>query len=804
MHKGYRILKTITDLISIQYVFGFLFYLAATPSLLQAQEATKGVVDLSKFNFYGPDVIPLSGEWEFYWNELQNPASVHQKTEKKYAAFPKLWNDINGESFGYATYRLKVILPEDAPELALRIEDFYTSFRLFCNGNIIAENGRVAKYKDQYVPRFEPLVAHVGKGEKTLDLVLQVTNFYHYKGGTNQEIKLGSKKIIEKQFLLNNGYVYILGGSVLIYGLFFMSLSFFNSSDKATFFFGAFSFLSSYYVLGRNPYKILVFFPDLPWEFITRAEHFSFFFGTFIFGFYIHCLYPKETPLPFLKFNILFTGFFSLSSIFLPIWFFTKLNNFFLYYLIVFIFFTTYIFFRAIMQKRIGAVFAFASNSILFLTLIHIILVYFQVLPKNDVIYFSGLYLSFFAMTLLIAYRFANILDAARMKAENAALAKSQFLSNMSHEIRTPLNSVIGLSELLYESKSETEKKEFSKSIRKSGETLLAIINDILDYSKIEANELVIRESPVNLKEFVNDVINANKPMSIEKAVSLEYQIENDVPLFILTDSIRLSQILNNLINNALKFTNHGSIRVLVSKNTERHVKGNILFQVIDTGIGIPEDKLHLLFQRFSQIQTHPNRKFGGTGLGLAISKLLAEALGGQIRVASVYGEGSTFSFTIDAQKTKETPVVEPGTVSHESIEKIEYIHHFSELKVLLAEDNKVNQMVAVKVLKRLGFTDIEIAEDGSQAVDLYNLNSYHLIFMDMEMPILNGLDATKFIRSNPKNDFKPIIIAMTANATLEDEKRCIEAGMNAFIYKPITIQRVYEIILSYFPYSIV
>lgn len=804
MFQGFTIPKTGFRFTKHPLIWGIVLFLSTSVFSQQPPQAVKGVMDLSEFDFFGDEVVTLSGEWEFYWKELLSPSLIYAKETKHYETFPKLWNDINGESFGYATYRLEIILPESIPDLALRIEDFYSSYRLYCNGKIIAENGRVNRNEDQYIPRFEPLTVEIKSDSRTLDLVLQVANFKHYKGGTNQEIHFGSEKNIEQQFLLNNGFVYILGGSALICGLFFMSLSFFNSSDKATFFFGAFAFFSSYYVLGRNPYKILVFFPDLPWEFITRAEHFSFFFGTFLFSFYIRCMFAREYNRWIFRLNIFISGFFSLSALFLPIWFFTQLNPYFLYYILFFILYTTYVFVVAVINKRQGAFFALVSNSILFFTLAHIILVYFQILPKNDVIYFLGLYLSFFAMTLLIAYRFAHILDVARKKAENAALAKSQFLSNMSHEIRTPLNSVIGLSELLYESKSEIEKKEFSKSIKKSGETLLAIINDILDYSKIEASELVIRESPVNLKEFVSDVINVNKHLSLEKAISLEYKIEEDVPLFVLTDSIRLSQILNNLINNALKFTNQGSIQVLVSKNTERNVKGNILFQVIDTGIGIPEDRLHLLFQRFSQIQTHPNRKFGGTGLGLAISKLLTEALGGQIQIASAYGKGSTFSFTIDAKKIKEPPLVDSGITSHQGIEKIEYTHHFSELKVLLAEDNKVNQMVAVKVLKRLGFTDIEIAEDGSQAVDLYNVNSYHLIFMDMEMPILNGLDATKFIRSNPKNDLQPIIIAMTANATFEDEKRCIEAGMNAFIYKPITIQRVYEIILSYFPYSIV
>jgi len=797
-----RILKNLCNrLISIQTFFGYLFCFLLSLSFLHAQEAKKGVVDLSDFNFFGSEVIPLNGEWEFYWDELIYPTTINPKTQKIYAYFPKLWKDINGESFGYATYRLIIILPDNVPDLGLRIEDFYTSYRLFCNGINIAENGRVAKYENQYVPRFEPQTVHIGKGSKTLDLVLQVANFNHYKGGANHEIILGSKKNIDQQFLLNNGFVYILGGSALICGLFFMSLSFFNSSDKATFFFGAFSLLTSYYMLGRNPYKILVFFPDLPWEFVTRAEHFSFYFGTFLFSFYIRCLFAREYNRWIFRLNIFISGFYSLSALFLPIWFFTLLNPYFLYYVLFFILYTTYVFIVAVFNKRQGALFALVSNSILFLTLVHIILVYFQILPKNDLIYFLGLYFSFFSMTLLIAYRFAHILDLARKKAENAALAKSQFLSNMSHEIRTPLNSVIGLSELLYDSKSETEKKEFSKSIKKSGETLLAIINDILDYSKIEANELVIRKSPVNLKESVHDIINANKPLSLEKSISLEYEIDNNVPPFVLTDAIRLSQILNNLINNALKFTNYGSIRVLVSKNTDRNIKGNILFQVVDTGIGIPEDKLYLLFQRFSQVQSLANRRYSGTGLGLAISKLLAEALGGQIQVSSVYEKGTTFSFTINAPKTAEMQVESIAT--SQSNFEIDYTNHFSELKVLLAEDNKINQMVAVKVLKRLGFTHIEIAEDGSQAADLYNNNFYDLIFMDMEMPILNGLDATKFIRSNPKKNGEPIIIAMTANATIEDEKKCIDAGMNAFIFKPITIQRVYEIIITYFPYSL-
>lgn len=800
MFQGFTIPKTEFRFTKHPLIWGIVLFLSTSVFSQQPPQAVKGVMDLSEFDFFGDEVVSLSGEWEFYWKELLSPSLIYAKETKHYETFPKLWNDINGENFGYATYRLEIILPESIPDLALRIEDFYSSYRLYCNGKIIAENGRVNRNEDQYIPRFEPLTVEIKSDSRTLDLVLQVANFKHYKGGTNQEIHFGSEKNIEQQFLLNNGFVYILGGSALICGLFFMSLSFFNSSDKATFFFGAFAFFSSYYVLGRNPYKILVFFPDLPWEFITRAEHFSFFFGTFLFSFYIRCMFAREYNRWIFRLNIFISGFFSLAALFLPIWFFTQLNPYFLYYILFFILYTTYVFVVAVINKRQGALFALVSNSILFLTLVHIILVYFQILPKNDLIYFLGLYLSFFCMTLLIAYRFAHILDVARKKAENAALAKSQFLSNMSHEIRTPLNSVIGLSELLYESKSETERKEFSKSIKKSGETLLAIINDILDYSKIEAHELVIRESTINLRDFINDVINTNKSISIEKSIHLNYEIANDVPKFILTDPIRLSQILNNLINNALKFTHQGSIHLHVSINSDKTMKGNLSFDITDTGIGIPEDKLQLLFLRFSQIQSVSGRKFGGTGLGLAISKLLAEALGGQIKVSSVFGQGSVFTFTIEAKETKEAPF-EQLVNSTEYMESKEYAHHFSELKVLLAEDNKINQMVAVKILKRLGFTDIEVADDGSQAVDLYNTNTYNLIFMDMEMPILNGLDATKFIRGNPKS-IKPVIIAMTANVTHEDEKRCIDAGMNAFIYKPITIQRVYEIILSYFPYS--
>lgn len=778
-------------------IFAFLVLSFFSFQGIEAQEQ-EAVLDLSKADLFATSGLSLETGWEFYYNQLLEPNAYFSPLKSEIVPFSSLWKDLGKSNIGYATYRLKVILPDEYPLLSLYIPDFYTSYKLFANGIPIAENGTVAKTKAEYVPMYDPKVVYLSNlnGEKELELVLQVANFLHYRGGISRPIFIGSAHEMQHHMDLSNGLILILAGAAFVCGLFFISLFFFNNVDSSSVYYGIFCLLCALYILVRGEYLLLNFFPELPWQIVTRLEHFTFFTATIFFLMFVKCLFGKEFNSKVLKVSLGISIFFSIISIFTPVYFYTLLTPGFLIFLMVMMVYVFYVFSLAIKRERMGAFFALVSVSLLFLSVGYITLYHFNLVPAIPSLYFIGLFGSFISMTLLISYRFADSLTQARKKAELASEAKSQFLSNMSHEIRTPLNSVIALSDLLLKSKSEEERKEFLISIKKSGETLLSIINDILDYSKIETNELIIRNERFNLRSLVKDIYNINRPICEEKEIYLKLFIDENTPEFIMSDPTRLQQILNNLIGNAIKFTRKGGIELKVEVNTDYNLSGNLKFSITDTGMGIPEDKMDLLFQRFSQVENREAKKLSGTGLGLAISKLLSEAMGGEISVNSEWGKGSTFWFTIDALVLTETEI----TQTKDRIDDETHFHHeFSELKVLLVEDNKMNRLVAVKVLETLGITNVDWAEDGLIAIDRCEKEFYDLIFMDMEMPNLGGVEATKYIRQLVNYGYIPKIVAMTANVTVEDERKCIEAGMNDIIFKPISKERILQVLTNLF-----
>ena len=376
--------------------------------------------------------------------------------------------------------------------------------------------------------------------------------------------------------------------------------------------------------------------------------------------------------------------------------------------------------------------------------------------------------------------------EAATLIAENAVKAKQQFLSNMSHEIRTPMNAIIGFTKVVLKTDLTEKQKEYLSAIKMSGDALIVLINDILDLAKVDAGKMTFEQIPFKLSASISAMLHVFETKIQEKNLELVTEYDANIPKVLLGDPVRLHQIILNLVSNAIKFTSKGRITVSVLLFDEDDESATVEFAVSDTGIGIDENKMESIFDNFQQATSRTSRLFGGTGLGLAIVKQLVEPQGGTLNVKSKINEGSTFSFTLNFAKT---------TIDAElEAEKIEMETQFKNIKILVVEDMPLNQLLMKTLLDDFGF-ERDIAENGKIAVEKLQENDYDIVLMDLQMPIMNGFEATEYIRKTLKLELP--IIALTADVTTVDVAKCKTVGMNDYIAKPVDDRELYNKIIS-------
>ncbi|HEX6432031.1 MAG TPA: ATP-binding protein [Niastella sp.] len=782
----------------IWFVLAALFICGCLPDCLAKDEpltqvtARKGILDLRSVNL-NDQSIPLSGAFKFYWRRLLQPGDS-TTTTPDYVAYPSLWNKIqlHGQTLpveGYATYSLTILLPENRPHLALLMPDVYCSYRLFINDSLLLSNGRPDTSVQTAIPFWSTQTAILPADTDTLHLLLQVANFWHSKGGTYKQPVIGKSDTLNLNLQRDKAYDLLLAGCLFMGGLFFFGFYAFGSRDKAILYFSLFCIVYSYRMIGTSLYVLHSVFPDLSWFITIRMEYLSLTLGVALFSRYFQSVYPKDANRYIVHGVLWICLFYTLLILVTPPWLFTKGIMPFLVVMFFYIGFAFYSCIRAVQYKRVGAVFALLSCGVMLMVFLIINLHYFQVVSTEKWIVFTGYVVFFFLQSLVLSHRFAYTLKKAAEEAEQGLKTKTEFLSTMSHEIRTPLNVVIGMTHLLLRNTPRKDQEKNLNVLLFSANNLLSIVNDILDYNKIEAGKINFEMIPMDIAFIAQQITGGLSSKAVEKNITLHTEIDSCLSHKIIGDPTRISQVIYNLVHNAIKFTEEGSVLLSISAEKMTDDKATLTIRVSDTGIGIDPDKQELIFDRFTQADSSTSRSYGGTGLGLAITKRILELQGVVLNLKSEPGKGSVFYFT------------QTFTLSHEPANQEEQVNkmvvsekQLQGISILVVEDNPFNIMVAQSLLERGGAT-VDVATNGEEALNKIQPGKYSLVLMDLNMPVMDGFEATRRLRARGVN--LPVI-ALTASLPAEVEKDVQSAGLTDIVVKPFNPDELFRVILKY------
>jgi signal transduction histidine kinase/CheY-like chemotaxis protein len=762
---------------------------ARYPSAMPA--AVNGKIDLSKQSF--SEQVPLEGQWQFFWKKL---LTGKERADKNgvLVDFPFRWDGyiLDGKklpSFGFATYKLTIVLPKNAGPLTISMPDVYSAYKLFINGREVSFNGRVSTSATNFVPQFKYRSVDLPENTDTLRLFLQIANFVHSKGGIKKQLYIAKKDVILLNRQRAEAIDLLLTGCLFMGGLFFLGLYLLGNRDKAILLFSLFSIIYSYRVIGTDNYVLHTLLPNLDFYVGIRTEYVCLFIGIALFAAYTYFLYPVNVSKTVLAILNTICILFAVASLFLPLVWSSQLINPFLVVMLFCLFYVPWVYVQAYRTRQPGSVYALSSTVALMIVFAISLFHYWGLIPQYQVASFCCYMAFFFLQSLVLSHRVSFVLRKARVEAEQGLKVKEEFLSTMSHEIRTPLNSVIGISYWLLKNNPREDQEEQLDVMLFSANNLLALVNDILDYNKIEAGKISFEHIELDIHTLAKNIINALMMSAEDKGIALRLNVDKAITFTLMGDPTRLSQIINNLVHNAIKFTQKGYVEVGIEviAQTDKNVTLNI--RVTDTGIGISKEKQKIIFERFTQADSSTSRGYGGTGLGLAICKKLLELQNTTLQLDSEENKGSTFYF-------KQTFDKGPGLLPDQNTRdtRQEESRSLNGTAILLVEDNVLNVMVVKKFLQSWGAT-IDVAVNGLDALDKLDIRRHKLVLMDLHMPEMDGYESSKKMR---ENGVTIPIIALTANLHSEVEEEVKASGMNDIVVKPFLPAELYRKVVQY------